>query len=187
MVQYLCAFMEGRLFSQINDKHQTRTIFNKHLITLHNYYQIVLTLVVYSVVELTRTAPEGRHVCSISLKFALLARVTRKKILFTDWRDIQCGAVAWLTAEGEHYRVSTPPEPQVPMRAEPRLVPRGIRLQAQPARKAGKMEGYGGWGQSHLRRRAVSHVVYRGQWGFNAGLRVGGAYRYHHLRCYLWH
>ena len=33
------------------------------------------------------------------------------------------------------------------MRAEPRLVPRGIRLQAQPARKAGKMEGYGGWGR----------------------------------------
>ena len=58
--------------------------------------------------------------------------MTRKKILFTDWRDIQCGAVAWLTAEGDHYRVGTPPEPQVPMRAEPRLVPRGIRLQAQP-------------------------------------------------------
>ena len=73
--------------------------------------------------------------------------MTRKKILFTDWRDIQCGAIAWLTAEGDHYRVSTPPEPQVPMRAEPRLVPRGIRLQAQPARKAGKMERYGGWGR----------------------------------------
>ena len=73
--------------------------------------------------------------------------MTRKKILFTDWRDIQCGAVAWLTAEGEHYRVGTPPGPQVPMRAEPRLVPRGIRLQAQPARKAGKMEGYRGWGR----------------------------------------
>ena len=70
--------------------------------------------------------------------------MTKEKMLFIDWRDIQCGAVAWLTPEGQHYRVGTPPEPQVPMQAEPRLVPRGIRLQAQPARKAGKMEGYVG-------------------------------------------
>ena len=73
--------------------------------------------------------------------------MTRKKILFTDWRDIQCGAVAWLTPEGKRYRVGNPPEPQVSMRAEPRFVPRGIRLQAQPARKAGPMENYKGWGR----------------------------------------
>lgn len=73
--------------------------------------------------------------------------MTRKKILFTDWRDIQCGAVAWLTPEGKQYRVGNPPEPQVSMRAEPRFVPRGIRLQGQPARKAGPIENYKGWGR----------------------------------------
>ena len=72
---------------------------------------------------------------------------TRDKILFFDWRDIQCGALAWSTPAGEQYGVANPPEPQVQMKAEPRFVPRGIGLRAQPARKAGAMENYRGWGR----------------------------------------
>ena len=72
------------------------------------------------------------------------------------------------------------------MRAEPRLVPRGIRLQAQPARKAGKMEGYGGWGRVIFDGEQYRHLVYPSQWGFIVGLRIGGTYRHHHLCRYLW-
>ncbi|MCZ6677782.1 MAG: hypothetical protein O7E52_11085 [Candidatus Poribacteria bacterium] len=71
----------------------------------------------------------------------------REKILFTDWRDIQCGAVAWLTSDGKRHGVGNPPEPPVPMRAEPRAVPHGVRLVAQPARKAGMIENWKGWGR----------------------------------------
>ncbi len=74
----------------------------------------------------------------------------RRKILFTDWRDVDCGSVAWLTADGERYRVGNPPGEPVTMWAEQPSVPRGIRLQAQPARKAGVIEGL----------PDVGHVVY---------------------------
>jgi hypothetical protein len=69
------------------------------------------------------------------------ASARRRKILFTDWRDIDCGSVAWLTAAGERYRVGNPPGEPVALWAEQPSVPRGIRLQAQAARKAGMIEG----------------------------------------------
>ena len=69
------------------------------------------------------------------------ASARRRKILFTDWRDIDSGSVAWLTAAGERYRVGNPPGEPVALWAEQPSVPRGIRLQAQPARKAGMIEG----------------------------------------------
>ena len=55
------------------------------------------------------------------------APARRRKILFTDWRDVDCGSVAWLTAEGERYRVGNPPGEPVAMRAEQPSVPRGTR------------------------------------------------------------
>ncbi|MBI1927030.1 hypothetical protein HYR99_22655 [Candidatus Poribacteria bacterium] len=71
----------------------------------------------------------------------------RKKILFTDWRDIQCGALAWIAPDGARYGVGNPPEPQVAMRATPRAIPHGIRLVAQPPRKTEAIEGWKGWGR----------------------------------------
>ncbi len=71
----------------------------------------------------------------------------RKKILFTDWRDIQCGALAWTAPDGARYGVGNPPEPQVAMRATPRAIPHGIRLVAQPPRKTEAIEGWKGWGR----------------------------------------
>jgi hypothetical protein len=73
--------------------------------------------------------------------------MSRTKILFTDWRDIQCGAVAWTTPAGERYGVGNPPEPQVAMRAERRFIPHGIRILAQPARKTEMITGWNGWGR----------------------------------------
>jgi len=71
----------------------------------------------------------------------------RDKLLFFDWRDIQCGNLAWIAPDGARHGVSNPPEPQVPMRAEPRAVPWGIRLEAQPARKTDKVDDWKGWGR----------------------------------------
>lgn len=71
----------------------------------------------------------------------------RRKILFTDWRDIQCGHLQWLTPDGEVHGVGSPPEPMVEMRAEPHCVPHGIRLAAQPARKSETVEEWKGWGR----------------------------------------
>jgi uncharacterized membrane-anchored protein len=69
--------------------------------------------------------------------------MSRTKILFTDWRHIQCGHVSWLTAEGERLGVGNPPEPRVPLHASPGAVPHGIRLVAQPARKTDPVDGRG--------------------------------------------
>jgi len=71
----------------------------------------------------------------------------RSKILFTDWRDIQCGHLRWLNAGGEQFGVGNPPGEQVEMYAVPQNVPHGIRLQAEPARKTEKTDEYKGWGR----------------------------------------
>jgi len=71
----------------------------------------------------------------------------RRKILFFDWRDIQCGHVRWLTPDGTQYGVGNPPLPQVEMHAEQVAVPHGIRLVAQPARKTEPVDDWRGWGR----------------------------------------
>lgn len=71
----------------------------------------------------------------------------RRRILFTDWRDIQCGTVQWHTPAGDVLPLRHPPEPQVGLVATPRAVPYGIRLQAQPATKSGPVDDWKGWGR----------------------------------------
>ena len=70
-----------------------------------------------------------------------------KKILFTDLRHIQCGTLSWGTPDGRRFGVSHPPEPQVEMHAQPRCVPHGVRLAAQPAHKTEPVTGWRGWGR----------------------------------------
>ncbi|MHB0939822.1 MAG: glycoside hydrolase family protein [Armatimonadota bacterium] len=71
----------------------------------------------------------------------------RRKILFFDWRDIDCGHVRWLTPDGTQYGVGNPPLPQVEMHAEQVAVPHGIRLAAQPAQKTEPVDDWRGWGR----------------------------------------
>jgi len=70
-----------------------------------------------------------------------------RKCLFLDLRHIQCGALSWLTAAGQRYGVANPPGEPVPMHARPVCVPHGVRLVARPAKKAGTMADYRGWGR----------------------------------------
>ncbi|MFH1566384.1 MAG: hypothetical protein ABIL09_00175 [Gemmatimonadota bacterium] len=72
----------------------------------------------------------------------------RRKILFMDWRDIQCGHLRWRTAEGAQLGVGNPPEPPVPLHSEPIHVPQGIRLESQPAETQGPVDGWKGWGRT---------------------------------------
>ena len=65
----------------------------------------------------------------------------RTKILFTDWRAVECGGIAWTTSDDRRFGVANPPGTQVPMRAVPRGVSHGIWLAAKPARKVGSVEG----------------------------------------------
>ncbi|MSS69987.1 MAG: hypothetical protein EXS64_00710 [Candidatus Latescibacteria bacterium] len=69
------------------------------------------------------------------------------RILFTDLRHIQCGTLSWATPDGRRFGVSHPPAPQVEMHAQPRHVPHGVRLAAQPARKTEPMAEWRGWGR----------------------------------------
>jgi hypothetical protein len=71
----------------------------------------------------------------------------RRRTLFTDWRDVQCGYLQWRTPEGEPYDLRHPPEPQVEMHAEPRGVPHGIRLEAKRATKTEPVDDWKGWGR----------------------------------------
>ena len=86
--------------------------------------------------------------------------MTRKKILFVDWRDIRCGGLSWLNPDGARYDVGNPPEPQVEMHAAVCGVPHGIRPAAQPARKTETIDDWKGWG-----RIIYDHGVYR-SWYF---------------------
>ena len=72
----------------------------------------------------------------------------RSTLLFFDWRDIRCGALDWVTASGKRLGVGNPPDPPVPLHASPRYVPRGIRLEAQPAITEGPVDGWKGWGRT---------------------------------------
>jgi hypothetical protein len=58
-----------------------------------------------------------------------------KAVLFTDARHIRCGDLEWRSPAGERLPVAGPPEPQVEAQAHPGSLPRGIRLEAQPAEK----------------------------------------------------
>ncbi len=71
-----------------------------------------------------------------------------EKLLFMDWRHIQCGHLRWYTATGTALGVGNPPEPPVPLHAEPQRVPHGIRLQAQRATTTGPIDGWKGWGRT---------------------------------------
>ena len=67
------------------------------------------------------------------------------KILFVDWRHIQCGRVDWRTRMGETLGVANPPGPPVPLCAYPQRVPHGIRLVAQPASTTEPIKEWKGW------------------------------------------
>lgn len=70
----------------------------------------------------------------------------RKKILFFDWRDVALHGIDWLTPSGERYGVGTPVGGFQDLHAnQSGRQPYGIRLQAQPARKAGEVTDYRGW------------------------------------------
>jgi hypothetical protein len=69
------------------------------------------------------------------------------KLLFTDFRHIQCGHLKWTTAGGEAYGVANPPGAPVALHAEPQQVPHGIRFEAQRAVKTGPVAEYCGWGR----------------------------------------
>ncbi|MEW6754134.1 MAG: hypothetical protein AB1505_24610 [Candidatus Latescibacterota bacterium] len=71
----------------------------------------------------------------------------RSKILFMDWRDIQCGHLQWRTAQGQRLGVGNPPEPPQPLSAEAVRVPHGVRLQSQRAQTTGPVDGWKGWGR----------------------------------------
>ena len=74
-------------------------------------------------------------------------REIQKTFLFADLRHISCGAGSWLTAQGVRHGAANPPGDPVPLHAEPTDIPHGIRFVAQPARKAGLMSDYRGWGR----------------------------------------
>jgi hypothetical protein len=71
----------------------------------------------------------------------------KTKLLFLDWRHIRCGHLAWRRPDGKSLGVGNPPEPPVPLQADPQAVPRGIRLAAQPGRKLGVVDNWKGWGR----------------------------------------
>ena len=64
-----------------------------------------------------------------------------KRYLITDLRHIDPCDIQWHSPDGRVLPVAGPPDPPVPAVADPGLVPRGIRLVAQPARKTGPIEG----------------------------------------------
>jgi len=66
---------------------------------------------------------------------------TGKQFLFTDLRHIDPADIEWRAPDGRVIPVAGPPDPPVPAIADPGLVPQGIRLVAQPARKEGPVEG----------------------------------------------
>lgn len=64
-----------------------------------------------------------------------------KKFLFTDYRYIDPGDLRWTNPEGESIPVAGPPGDPIVALADPALLPRGIRLRVQPARKEGPIKG----------------------------------------------
>ena len=74
--------------------------------------------------------------------------MARQRMLFMDWRDIQCGRLSWRTEDGVELGVGNPPEPPVPLHSEAHRVPHGIRLESQPADTTGPVDGWKGWGRT---------------------------------------
>lgn len=64
----------------------------------------------------------------------------QNKLLFVDLRHIDPGDLQWRTADGTVIPVAGPPEPPVPVHADPSRVARGIRLVAQKPKKEGPVE-----------------------------------------------
>lgn len=62
-------------------------------------------------------------------------------LLFTDLRHIACGDLSWHGPDGGCLPLNDPPEPDVDAVADAGRVPRGIRLQAQPALKTDPVIG----------------------------------------------
>ena len=73
---------------------------------------------------------------------------TRRKLLFFDWRDIDCGSVSWRTPDGETVDVEGSATREFDMHAEPVGVPHGIWLQVQPAQKTDPVDDWRGWGRT---------------------------------------
>lgn len=63
-----------------------------------------------------------------------------KRILFTDYRHIEAGDLAWLTPKGDALPVEGPSGEPVPARAHTGFVPYGIRLQAMKPDKEGPLD-----------------------------------------------
>jgi hypothetical protein len=63
-----------------------------------------------------------------------------KRFLFTDLRHIDPCDISWRSPDGKPLPVAGPPAPPVPATADTGLVPRGIRLVVQPARKEGPID-----------------------------------------------
>ena len=89
---------------------------------------------------------------------------TAIKILFTDFRYIDCGDLVWRDPAGRPLGVSLPPGDPVPMRADSSGLPKGIRIESYPAEKHEAFERWPGWGR----------VVYEGGLYRSWYLRVDG-------------
>jgi hypothetical protein len=72
---------------------------------------------------------------------------SRRKVLFFDWRDFECGHLAWRTADGQALGVGGDAGPDRDLHATPVQVPHGVRLQAQPATRTEPVDDWKGWGR----------------------------------------
>ena len=63
-----------------------------------------------------------------------------KQVLFTDYRHIEIGDLAWFSPEGEALPVAGPPGDPVPAHARTGMTPHGIRLQAMKPKMEGPLE-----------------------------------------------
>jgi hypothetical protein len=64
-----------------------------------------------------------------------------QELLFTDLRHVDAGDLVWRASDGKAIPVAGPPEPPVPVVADPARVARGVRFVAQKANKEGPVEG----------------------------------------------
>ena len=69
----------------------------------------------------------------------------RKKILFIDMRDIQCGKLSWCDGEGMPVSTSHPEGSPRAVTALPVKSPQGIRIESYPAEKMGPTGEWEGW------------------------------------------
>ncbi len=62
-------------------------------------------------------------------------KIPTRKILFTDYRHIQTGNLIWVNQKGQAIPLHHPPGESVAVFPTHYLLPQGIRLQSQPAKK----------------------------------------------------